>query len=218
MGYGVTETPPRRTFIEKHLEGSEAVFLAASPGTLHSAFDAVHRVNAWRFSPDAPPIAPEVVVIATAYFPAGTVADFREQCCRIVYDMPAAICEELAVIRVERQRLEQRGAALLWAPVAGCLPRVFLIGRNGRQSEMDLNARETRLLRKLASERRSFGQADLGAVVGCRQDQVKVYVERLRAKYERCRQEVGLLMYKNEFITSPGHGLGYSLHARIKNV
>jgi len=218
MDYAVTQCTSHNVPSGRHLGSIEAILLPTAPRTLDRAFRAVHQINEWRFSPAATSLAPDIVVVAVAHFSAGTAADFRGQCCRIVQDIPAAIYDEFSILRIERERLKQKGVALLWANAAGPLPSVFLAGLSGRHAEMDLNSRETRLLRKLASERRVFDQAELASAAACRRDQIKVYVERLRTEYDRLRREVGVLMDKNDFIKNPGHGLGYRLHARLRTV
>lgn len=217
-GYGVTECDSERMPPERRLGEYDIIIMSSAPRPLERTFRTVRHVNGYRFSPANASFAPDIIVIVAARLAAGTVADLREQGCRVLPDMPAAIAEELAILRVERQRALQRGVVLIWVPVPSCLPRVFLVGPSWRQEEMDLNARENRLLRKLASERRAFVSVDLASEAGCKHDQVKVYVERLRAEYERCRQEVGVLLSKTEFIKSLGRELGYRLHARVKSV
>lgn len=155
-------------------------------------------------------------MVAVTRLPTGTVADLRDLGCRVVYDTPGQLSDELEVVLVERNRLRDKGVLLLFLEVAGSIPTVLLIGTNGRRAEMGLNAREARLLRKLGSERRTFVPAELAPAVGCKQDQIRVYVDRLKAEYEVRRGEAGILMSNDEFIKNPGRGLGYRLHARIK--
>lgn len=217
-GYSVAEYAPDDLPFGPKLVEFEAIVVPASLRTLDSVFKTVHRVNEWRFSPAIVSLPPELVLVAVTRLPAGTVADLRNQCCRVVYDTPGQLSDELEVIVIERKRLRDKGVLLLVVEVAGSMPIVFLVGANGRQTQMDLNAREVRLLRKLGSERRAFDPRDLAGAIGCKPDQVKVYIERLKSEYDIRRKEVGNLLGTNELIKNPGRGFGYQLHARFKTI
>jgi hypothetical protein len=218
MGYQLTEHTPADAPIGPELDEFEAIIVPIRPRALDPAFEIIHQINAWRFSPAAGSLAPEVILLAVGRLPAGTIADLRGQCCRIIYDSPGHLADELEVVGIERQRLRHKGVLLLFVNVADSIPTVLLIGANGQRAEMDLNGREARLLRKLGSERRAFHRAELAEAVRCKQDQIKVYIERIKAEYDTRRRKLGVLTSKDDFIKNPGHGLGYRLHARIKTI
>ena len=215
-GYRVDECLLEHIPFEQLDANVTAILITAAPARLRGTFKIVHQANEWRFSRSS--LAPELIVVVAPQLSASTIADLREQFCRVIYEPRVQLLPELKAIAVERERLLARGVLLLFFRVPGSFPRVFLSGPDGRQDELNLNIRQMRLLLRLSSAPRTFGQDELALAVGCPSAQVRVYIERLRTEYEMRRRNIGILLSSEEFIRNPGHGCGWRLHARIKNI
>lgn len=214
-GFQVAECPIGR-LLPSDLEGMAVILVPVTLRSLEDIFGMVHEINDWRFSPAAVEIAPNVLIMPNLRLLPSVVADFRSLCCSVSYNSGETLADELRVIMVERARLRDRGVTLLIVNDPPSSPRVFLVGSAG-QPELDLSAREVRILKKLGSERRAFSTIELANAANCGPEQVRVYVERIKSEYDVKRLDAGVLMGKSELVDKPGKGLGYRLHARLKS-
>jgi hypothetical protein len=215
-GFRLTDCRPSDVLELDNFDQFTYVILSTSRSRtmLSTTFEAVEHINQWRFR-EARHVLPELWVLPLAELPGPIAADFTNRCCRVVLPNRDVLLQTLETAKAERLRLETQGPTIFILNINDVF-RVLLVGIDGTHSEMFLSGRELRLLRKLASENRSFTRPELARVMGCTDPEVQVYVQRIRDEFDRRKSKLGICLGREELIKNWGKGYGYRLHARIK--
>jgi hypothetical protein len=111
-----------------------------------------------------------------------------------------------------QDHIEKHGV-IVWRPSLIGNPIVF--GLMGLSMELSLSQLERRIWRALQeNSRKIVFMEDIASAAGCKQEEVRVCIQRIRSKFDQCARKIALPVAGNEFIeTIDG---GYRLNATIR--
>lgn len=184
-----------------------AIITAATKNGLDSAFRLAGWAQDMRASQNAH--LPVTIVNCSGDVLAPVRADFLRYGCYVLSQAtPEQVSDALDTALVEARRRARRGITFIFRHKLDPL-----MTNAGREEELPTRGRLLSLLVALCQERREFSSTELAAVLNCKTDQVKVYVDRLRRIIISTGRKLGISIGKHEVIQNFGKNGGYRIHA-----
>jgi hypothetical protein len=181
----------------------------ATENSLDCAFSVARWSHAQRSTTQRQ--VPITIINCCRDVPPSVRADFFRYGCYVVSEAtPEQIADTLDTALVDVGRRSRRGITFTFRDQF--FPQMTYCGR---EEELPARGRLLSLLSALCRERREFSSTELGAILNCRADEVKVYVDRLRRLIVSTGRKLGTSIGKREVIQNSGRKGGYYLHASV---
>jgi hypothetical protein len=194
-----------------HLDDFVAVIFVVTRANCGKVFRNLKAINDYKMVSGH--LRPIIVVIPPPSFSARAKADFSLLgCCVLPNLRPDQVFSFLEVLVVAHTAIDRHGAPI-WQPNLTGHP--IVVGPTGIPAELRLEGHQRKIW---ATLKKQCGQIvfpeDLAKEAGCDSNQIRVHIDRIRAKFAACAQKVELAMDPEEFIeTLDG---GYRLNAQIQ--
>ncbi len=175
---------------------------------LDCAFRSARLFRAKRVSSSAP----IVLINARLSLPESVVADFEDLGCRVSFsDEPSALAQTLALAICTENRIRKRGPIVLWDGTGSPVVR----GLQGRSREVRLSAAEHAVLKTLLINGGILSRHELAATTGYESDEVQMFVQRIRRKFNQAGRWVGVKLSAESIIRTVKRR-GYRLVVRVR--
>lgn len=194
-----------------HLEIFVAVVFVVTEENITRVFRNITSINDYRMSSGQR--LPLMLAILPASLLERSSIGFAKHACGVLPKLaPKDVFPFLRTLLDIQGDFEKHGT-ILWRPSLTGHPIIF--GPMGLSMELSLSQLERRVWRELQENyRKIVFMDDIAVAAGCKPDEVRVCIQRIRRKFAQCAHKIGLPIAENEFIeTIDG---GYRLNATIR--